>query len=71
MTDLGISKLVLAMQLNGFICLSYSSSCCPYSRLGKQRKCRVHTEAISTLRFLEEEPHSAGEDGCISLECLP
>ena len=34
MTNFGISKLVLAMQLNGFICLSYSSSCCPYFRLG-------------------------------------
>ena len=34
MTDFRISKLVLAMQLNGFICLSYSSSYCPYFRLG-------------------------------------
>ena len=25
----------------------------------------------STLRFPDEEPHSAGEDGCISLEYLP
>ena len=33
--------------------------------------CRAHVEAISTLRFPDEEPHSAGEDGCISLECLP
>ena len=33
--------------------------------------CRAHTEAISTPHSLAEEPHSAGEDGCISLECLP
>lgn len=34
-------------------------------------QCRAHVEAISTLRFPDEEPHSAGEDGCISLEYLP
>ena len=34
-------------------------------------QCRVHVEAIPTLRFLDEELHSAVDDGCISLECLP
>lgn len=34
-------------------------------------QCCAHVEAISTLRFPDEEPHSAGEDGCISLEYLP
>ena len=25
-------------------------------------QCRAHVEAIPTLRFLDEEPHSAGEE---------
>jgi len=44
---------------------SFSSACLGLYSI------RAHVEAISTLHFPDEEPHSAGEDGCISLEYLP
>lgn len=52
-------------KVKGEYTASFSSACLGLYSM----PCACRSDSNSS--FLDEEPHSAGEDGCISLECLP